>query len=95
MPRKAAGTAEKKESRTARGARSRGKKTDTEVPAVGSKLKVTQVRSGIGHAARFKRTLRALGLKHHQDSVVVPDNPSVRGMLKKVEHLVTVEVVQA
>ncbi|GBD31305.1 50S ribosomal protein L30 [bacterium HR33] len=60
----------------------------------GGRLRVTQVRSGIGHAATFRRTLRALGLKHHQDSVVVPDNPSIRGMIKKVEHLVKVEAVE-
>jgi large subunit ribosomal protein L30 len=51
---------------------------------------VRQVRSGIGHAATFRRTLRALGLKHHQDEVVVPDNPSMRGMLRRVHHLVRV-----
>jgi large subunit ribosomal protein L30 len=58
------------------------------------KLRVTQIRSGIGHAGTFRRTLRALGLKHHQDSVLVRDSPSVRGMIKKVEHLVKVEAVE-
>jgi large subunit ribosomal protein L30 len=53
-------------------------------------LRVTQVRSGIGHAETYRRTLRALGLRHHQDEVAVPDNPSVRGMLTKVRHLVRV-----
>lgn len=62
--------------------------------AAASRLRVTQVRSGIGHAATFRRTLRALGLKHHQDSVVVADSPSIRGMIKKVEHLVKVEAVE-
>ncbi len=61
---------------------------------VAGKIRVTQVRSGIGHAATFKRTLRALGLKHHQDSVVVTDSPSIRGMIKRVEHLVKVEAVE-
>jgi large subunit ribosomal protein L30 len=55
------------------------------------KLRVSQVRSGIGHASVFRRTLAALGLKHHQDVVVVPDNPSIRGMLRKVDHLVSVK----
>lgn len=56
----------------------------------GGPLRVKQVRSGIGHAETYRRTLRALGLKHHQDEAVVPDNASVRGMLHKVRHLVRV-----
>jgi len=55
------------------------------------RLRVRQVRSGIGHAGVLRRTMAALGLKHHQDVVVVPDNPSVRGMLRKVDHLVSVQ----
>ena len=56
----------------------------------GPKLVVKQVKSGIGHAQVYKRTLRALGLRHHQAEIVVSDNPSIRGMLYKVHHLVTV-----
>jgi ribosomal protein L30 len=55
---------------------------------------VKQVRSGIGHAATYRRTLVALGLKHHQDEVVVRDVPSVRGMLRKVWNLVSVRSVE-
>ena len=62
---------------------------------VGGKLRVKQVKSGIGHAATYRRTLRALGIKHHQDEVVVPDNPSVRGMVFKVRHLVQVTSEEA
>lgn len=58
--------------------------------AAGSRLAVKQVKSGIGHAATFRRTLEALGLRHHQQTVVVNDNPSIRGMLFKVRHLVQV-----
>ena len=54
-----------------------------------------QVRSGIGHAQPYRRTLRALGLKHHQDETVVPDNPSTRGMIHKVRHLVSVTSEEA
>ncbi len=54
------------------------------------KLRVRQVRSGIGCAVRVRRTLAALGLKHHQDEVVVVDNPAIRGMLSRVHHLVSV-----
>ena len=56
----------------------------------GKKLRVKQVRSGIGHAQTYRRTLESLGLRHHQQSIVVNDTPSVRGMLIKVRHLVQV-----
>ncbi len=69
------------------------KKTPPKKSAVGQ-LSVKQVRSGIGHAATFRRTLEALGLRHHQQTIVVTDNPSVRGMLFKVRHLVEVSPVQ-
>ncbi len=55
-----------------------------------STLTVKQVRSGIGHADTMRRTLRALGLRHHQQSVKLPNNSSVRGMLIKVRHLIEV-----
>jgi len=51
---------------------------------------VKQVRSGIGHPETMRRTLRALGLRHHQQSVRVPNTSSVRGMLIKVRHLIEV-----
>ena len=54
------------------------------------KVRITQVRSGIGHNKVMNATLEALGLHHHQDSVVHPDSPSLRGMIKRVRHLVTV-----
>ena len=53
-------------------------------------LSVTQIRSGIGHPETMRRTLRALGLRHHQAVVQLPNNASVRGMLYKVRHLVEV-----
>lgn len=59
------------------------------------RVRVRQVRSGIGHAGPYRRTLRALGLKHHQDETVVPDNPSTRGMIHKVRHLVSVTPEEA
>jgi large subunit ribosomal protein L30 len=51
------------------------------------------VRSGIGRPALHRRTLRALGLKHHQDVVEVVDTPAIRGMLFQVRHLVEVTPV--
>ncbi|HEY6208362.1 MAG TPA: 50S ribosomal protein L30 [Gemmatimonadales bacterium] len=53
-------------------------------------LRIRQVRSGIGHPAVQRRTLEALGLKHHQDTVVKRDHPALRGMLYQVRHLVEV-----
>jgi len=64
--------------------------TRSKTRAAGGKLRVKQVRSGIGHPAVHRRTLRAIGLKHHQDVVVVVDSPSLRGMLNQVRHLVEV-----
>jgi len=57
------------------------------------RLKVTQVRSGIGRPAKHRATLRALGLRRHQQTVVHEDNPAIRGMLFQVRHLVRVEEV--
>ena len=58
-------------------------------------LRIVQVRSGIGRPAFERRTLEALGLKHHQDSVVKPDHPALRGMLHQVRHLVQVTPAKA
>jgi large subunit ribosomal protein L30 len=56
-----------------------------------SKLKVTWVKSQIGSDQRQRRTLRGLGLRRLQQTVEVPDAPAVRGMIRKVQHLVRVE----
>jgi large subunit ribosomal protein L30 len=61
-------------------------------PAGKGSLRIKQVRSGSGHAGRLKRTLEALGLKHHQAEVVHADHPALRGMLQQVRHLVEVTV---
>jgi large subunit ribosomal protein L30 len=53
-------------------------------------LRVTLVRSPIGHSKRQKRTVRALGLKRVRQTVVHEDTPAVRGMVDKVRHLVEV-----
>jgi len=71
----------------------RKKKPGTEPPrqpAGKGKLRVEQIRSGSGKPQRVKRTLEALGLKHHQDVVVHKDHPAIRGMLYRVRHLVQV-----
>ncbi|HEY0928715.1 MAG TPA: 50S ribosomal protein L30 [Gemmatimonas sp.] len=58
------------------------------------KVKITQVRSSIGHSWRMRATLAALGLRNHQASVVQQDSASLRGQLKKVRHLVQVTPVE-
>ena len=58
-----------------------------------AKLKVTQVRSKIGTKQNHRETLRSLGLKRINHSVVQEDRPEIRGMVATVPHLVRVEEV--
>jgi large subunit ribosomal protein L30 len=97
MPKKLAGSA----GAGGRKVKAAGKRTrkasspaSASASAASPALRVKQIRSGIGHAETYRRTLVALGLKHHQDEVVVRDVPSVRGMLRKVWHLVSVRPVE-
>ena len=57
------------------------------------RLKVRQVRSGIGRKQNQRETLRSLGLKRIGDVVVKEDRPEIRGMVQTVRHLVVVEEV--
>ncbi|MBI4544961.1 MAG: 50S ribosomal protein L30 [Gemmatimonadetes bacterium] len=57
-------------------------------------LRITQIRSALGRPARQRATLRALGLRRHQQTVVQKDNPAIRGMLFEVNHLVQIEEVE-
>jgi large subunit ribosomal protein L30 len=59
-----------------------------------AKLKVTQVRSGIGRKRNQRETLRTLGLRRINDTVVKEDRPEIRGMIFTVSHLVKVEEVE-
>ncbi len=58
------------------------------------KLKITQTRSIIDQIEPQKRTIRALGLGRPNYSVVKQDTPQIRGMIRKVRHLVRVEKIQ-
>ena len=60
---------------------------------MGTRLKVTQIRSEIGCKQNQRDTLRSLGLKRIGDVVVKEDRPEIRGMLATVPHLITVEEV--
>jgi large subunit ribosomal protein L30 len=57
------------------------------------KIKITQVRSGIGRPLRQKRTLEALGLKKMHHSVEKEATPQILGMIAKVQHLVNTEEI--
>lgn len=58
------------------------------------KLKITLKRSPIGYNETQKRTVRALGLRKLHQTVIHEDNPSIRGMLQRIPHLVQVEVTE-
>ena len=59
-----------------------------------SKLKITQIRSGIDRPAKHKRVLVSLGLRKNQTSRIHDDTPAIRGMIQKISHLLRVEPVQ-
>ena len=54
-------------------------------------IRVTQVKSAIGYDRRQRATLRGLGLRRLHHTVTLEDTPAVRGMIRKVLHLVRVE----
>ncbi len=54
-------------------------------------LRITQIKSKIGFPEDQRATLRSLGLRKIRQQVIRPDNSAVRGMIKKVRHLITVE----
>lgn len=56
-----------------------------------AKLKITQVRSVIRRPENQKRTIAALGLRRMHQTVIHDDTQQMRGMLRKVEHLVEIE----
>jgi large subunit ribosomal protein L30 len=58
-------------------------------------LRVTQIRSSIGQNERNRGTLRALGLGRIGKSAEHEDSPQLKGMLRKVRHLVRVEAPDA
>lgn len=54
------------------------------------RVRVRQIRSGIGFEKNQKETLRSMGLRKINQVVDLPDNPAVRGMIYTVRHLVEV-----
>lgn len=56
-----------------------------------AKVKITQIRSVIGHTQRQRATLRSLGIRRINHSVELELNPQIGGMIEKVKHLVRVD----
>jgi large subunit ribosomal protein L30 len=65
-----------------------------EISQVAEKIRITYTKSSIGYDKGQKGTLQALGLRKLHQSVVHDDSPVIRGMVRKVEHLVVVEEVE-
>jgi large subunit ribosomal protein L30 len=61
----------------------------------GDMVRIKQVRSGIGHEARMRATLEAMGLRHHQAVIERPMSPALRGQIKHVRHLLEVTPAKA
>jgi large subunit ribosomal protein L30 len=57
----------------------------------GDKVRIKQVRSGIGHEARMRATLVAMGIRNHQAVIERDMTPQLRGQIKQVRHLVEVQ----
>ena len=63
--------------------------------APAARLRVTLTRSTIGHIARNRATVRALGLRRIGDTAIVPDNDATRGMVRQVRFMISVEEIPA
>lgn len=59
-----------------------------------AKLKITQVRSATDRGDKQRGTIRALGLRRVNHSVVHDDKPEIRGMVRSVQHLIRVEEIK-
>ncbi len=59
-----------------------------------SRLRVTLRRSPTGNRQNQRNTARALGLTRIRGTVVRPDTPAVRGMIRTISHLVSVEEIE-
>lgn len=64
------------------------------MPIMAKKLKITWSKSTIAAQEQHRKTIKALGLRHLNQSVVKDDCPQLRGMIRHVDFLVRVEEVQ-
>jgi large subunit ribosomal protein L30 len=58
------------------------------------RIAVKQIRSGIGRPTKHRRTLEALGIKRHQQTVIHNDTPAIRGMINQISHMVEVTEIE-
>ena len=58
------------------------------------KIKITQVKSAIGYRRQAKDTLKALGIKKMNNSIIKVSSPAIIGMINSVGHLLKVEDVK-
>ena len=56
------------------------------------KIKVTLLKSGIGHNKKIKETLKGLGLNKLHKTVELNNTPAIRGMIEKVSFMVRIEI---
>lgn len=63
------------------------------MPNKSKELKITLIKSVIATQPSHKETIKGLGLRRMRHSVILQDNPCVRGMIKKVGYLLLVEEV--
>ena len=59
-----------------------------------NKIKITQIKSAIGYRKQAKDTLKALGIKKMNDSVIKVNTPAISGMVISISHLLKVENVK-
>ncbi len=61
---------------------------------MGKKLSITLVHSPVGRPEPQRKTVEALGLRRMHHEVLCDDTPTIRGMVKKIQHLVSVQEVE-
>jgi len=64
-------------------------------PSSGKMLKIKLVRSLIGNPVTQRKVVKGLGLRKVNSEVIRPDRPEIWGMVRKVAHLVRVDVVES
>jgi len=58
------------------------------------KLRIKQIKSYIGRPEKHRRILRGMGLGRLNRTVLLQDTPGIRGMARKVRHLIAMEEVE-